>query len=63
MEQGTCFCVTIPPPAGVPQQQANPRGGLGEFVLTDSILSELRRQSADDCLLCWFDAWDGEDWD
>ena len=34
-----------------------------DSVLTDAVLSELKKQSANGCLLCSFDAWDGEEWD
>jgi MerR family transcriptional regulator, copper efflux regulator len=48
---------------GVPQPDANRRGAVGESVLTDSVVVEFKQQSADCCLLCLFDSWDGEEWD
>jgi hypothetical protein len=51
------------PNGGVSQNNTNPRDAFDESVLTDSVLSELKRQSANGCLLCSFDTWDGEEWD
>lgn len=34
-----------------------------DSVLTDAVLSELKKQSADGCLLCSLDALEGEEWD
>lgn len=34
-----------------------------DSVLTDAVLSELKKQSANGCLLCSLDAWEGEEWD
>ncbi len=36
---------------------------LGDSLLTDSVLNELKRQSTAGCLLCSLDELDGEDWD
>ena len=36
---------------------------FGESVLTDRVLGELKKQSANGCLLCSFDALDAEEWD
>jgi hypothetical protein len=44
-------------------EQNEARDSFGESVLTESVLEELQKQSANGCLLCSFDAWDGEDWD
>ena len=34
-----------------------------DSVLTDTVLSELKKHSANGCLLCFLDAWEGEEWD
>ncbi len=61
MEQGnqsdrtpTLSCCALP--GGISRQDM-------DSVLTDAVLSELRKQSADGCLLCSLDALDGEEWD
>jgi hypothetical protein len=38
-----------------------PDSGL-DSVLTDAVLSELKQQSTNGCLLCFFDTWDEEEW-
>jgi hypothetical protein len=64
MEKGTRSPMTTPLPyGGDSQNDTNPRDAFGESVLTDSVLNELKEQSANGCLLCAFDAWDGEEWD
>ena len=47
--------MTSPPPAS--------SSSFGESVLTDRVLDELRKQSANGCLLCSFDALDAEELD
>ncbi|MDQ2839575.1 MAG: hypothetical protein M3Y72_00735 [Acidobacteriota bacterium] len=39
------------------------RPSFVDSVLTDAVLCELKKQSVNGCLLCSFDAWDGEEWD
>lgn len=34
-----------------------------DSVLTDAVLSELKKQATNGCLLCSFDAWEGEEWE
>ena len=34
-----------------------------ESVLTDAALNELKKQSANGCMLCALEAWEAEDWD
>ena len=46
-----------------PQNSAQYPGVWGESVLTDTVLDELKKQSINGCLLCFFDAWDEEEWD
>jgi hypothetical protein len=45
------------------EQDNEARNSFSESVLTDRALEELKKQSAYGCLLCSFDAWDGEEWD
>jgi hypothetical protein len=43
---------------------ASQRGAAsGGFVLTDSVVEELKRQSANGCLLCSLETLDEEEWD
>ncbi len=42
------------------------RGASTSFVdsvLTDQVLSELKKQSTNGCLLCALDEWEAEEWD
>jgi hypothetical protein len=45
-------------PSGMQQ-----RNSYVDSVLTDAVLSELKKQSANGCLLCSLDALDAEEWD
>jgi hypothetical protein len=45
------------------QSDFSSAGSLTETVLTDSVLTELKRQSSDNCLLCSFDSWQEDEWD
>jgi hypothetical protein len=33
-----------------------------DSVLTDAVLDELKQQSTNGCLLCFFDTWEEEEW-
>lgn len=48
---------------GASQDNTNPRDAFGESILTDSVLNELKKQSANGCLLCSLEAWEAEEWD
>ena len=61
MEKG--YNSTVPLSDRGPFQNERGRPALGESLLTDKVLDELKRQSVNGCLLCSFDAWDTEDWD
>ncbi|MBV9679971.1 MAG: hypothetical protein JO185_26790 [Acidobacteriaceae bacterium] len=50
--------VDQPESVNLPSQDS----GIGS-VLTDTVLSELKQQSTNGCLLCSFDTWDEEEWD
>jgi hypothetical protein len=39
------------------------RNSSVDSVLTDAVLSELKKQSANGCLLCSLEAWETEEWD
>jgi hypothetical protein len=39
------------------------RDSFADSVLTDSLLSELKKQSSNGCLLCFLEEWDEEEWD
>jgi hypothetical protein len=45
-------------PSGMQQ-----RDSYVDSILTDAVLSELKKQSANGCLLCSLDALDAEEWD
>ena len=34
-----------------------------EFLITDAVLAEIKKQSTGGCLLCAIDAWAEEDWE
>lgn len=34
-----------------------------EFLITDAVLAEIKKQSTGGCLLCAIDAWTEEDWE
>lgn len=36
---------------------------LDGLVLTDAVLIQLKEQSPEGCVLCFFEAWDAEEWD
>ncbi len=54
----TLLCCGHDLPSGTHQ-----RDSFVNSVLTDAVISELKKQSADGCLLCSLDAWEGEEWD
>lgn len=39
------------------------RGPILDSVLTETALSELKRQAPAGCVLCALDVWDEEEWD
>lgn len=41
----------------------SPREPIADFVVSETALSELKRQAPVGCALCLLDAWDEEDWD
>lgn len=56
--------VVIPPCYGdTLPSGADPQDSFVDSVLNDAVFNELKKQSANGCLLCSFDAWDGEEWD
>ena len=65
MERRIRFHLAVPRLSGAfLQQKAISRRGWVKSVLGDRVLRELKRQAAEDCLLCTFDAWDSEEeWD
>jgi hypothetical protein len=36
---------------------------LSEFLITDAVLAEIKKQSTGGCLLCAIDEWAEEDWE
>jgi hypothetical protein len=52
-----------PPDSGCSDQTRQYLPAGIESVLTDTVLSELKSQSINGCLLRSFDTWDEEEWD
>jgi hypothetical protein len=64
MQQGVCSGAAASfSCSGTFQNNTSDCSALDESILTNSVLTELKKQSPDGCLLCSFDAWDEEDWD
>lgn len=56
--------VVRPPGYGsVSSGSTDQRHSFVDSMLTDAVLNELKRQSINGCLLCFFDTWDEQEWD
>jgi len=60
MEKATPLTSISALSAEIPSQRG---ASSGAFVLTDSVVEELKRQSANGCLLCSLETLDEEEWD